>query len=62
MITYWFMALYCTAKTAAFEGAVAAGAEWIPAIQAAWTEADQALWAGVLNFWFLGRVFDRVRP
>ncbi len=25
-------------------------------------EADQALWAGVLNFWFLGRVFDRVRP
>jgi hypothetical protein len=26
-----------------------------------WTEADQALWAGVLNFWFLGRVFDRVR-
>ena len=28
----------------------------------AWTEADQALWAGVLNFWFLGRVFDKVRP
>ncbi|WP_240125818.1 hypothetical protein [Thermomonas alba] len=48
--------------TAAFVGAVDAGAEWIPAIQAAWTEADQALWAGVLNFWFLGRVFDRVRP
>ena len=23
--------------------------------------ADQALWAGVLNFWFLGRVFDRAR-
>jgi len=62
VITYWFMALYCAAKTAAFVGAVDAGAEWIPAIQAAWTEADQALWAGVLNFWFLGRVFDRVRP
>ena len=31
------------------------------AILHAWTEADQALWAGVLNFWFLGRVFDRVR-
>ena len=62
VITYWFMALYCAAKTAAFVGAVEAGAEWIPAIQAAWTEADQALWAGVLNFWFLGRVFDRVRP
>ncbi|TSE27794.1 hypothetical protein Tther_02495 [Tepidimonas thermarum] len=62
VITYWFMALYCAAKTAAFVGAIQAGADWIAAIQAAWTEADQALWAGVLNFWFLGRVFDRVRP
>lgn len=62
VITYWFMALYCAAKTAAIVGAVDAGVEWIPAIQAAWTDADQALWAGVLNFWFLGRVFDRVRP
>jgi len=62
VITYWFMALYCAAKTAAFVGAIQAGSDWIAAIQAAWTEADQALWAGVLNFWFLGRVFDRVRP
>lgn len=31
------------------------------AVLHAWTEADQALWAGVLNFWFLRRVFDRVR-
>ncbi|BBA33672.1 uncharacterized protein sS8_1715 [Methylocaldum marinum] len=38
------------------------GADWGVAILHAWTEADQALWAGVLNFWFLGRVFDRVRP
>jgi hypothetical protein len=61
VITYGFMTLYCAAKTAAFVGAAEAGADWIPVIQAAWTEADQALWAGVLNFWFLGRVFDRVR-
>ena len=61
VITYWFMALYCAAKTAVFIGAVDADVEWIAAIQAAWTDADQALWAGVLNFWFLGRVFDRVR-
>lgn len=61
VITYWFMALYCAAKTAVFIGAVEAGVDWIPAIQAAWTDADQALWAGVLNFWFLGRVFDRVK-
>jgi hypothetical protein len=61
VITYWFMALYCAAKTAAFMAALTAGAGWGPAILHAWTEADQALWAGVLNFWFLGRVFDRIR-
>ena len=61
VITYWFMALYCAAKTAAFVGVVSAGADWTTAVVQAWTEADQALWAGVLNFWFLGRVFERVR-
>lgn len=61
VITYWFMGLYCAAKTAAFIAAVNAGIDWGTTILHAWTEADQALWAGVLNFWFLGRVFDRVR-
>jgi hypothetical protein len=61
VITYWFMALYCAAKTAAFVGVVSAGVDWPLAVMKAWTEADQALWAGVLNFWFLGRVFERVR-
>ena len=61
VITYWFMGLYCATKTAAFAAALTAGAGWGEAILHAWTEADQALWAGVLNFWFLGRVFDRVR-
>lgn len=61
IITYWFMALYCAAKTAAFAAALHGGAGWGVAILHAWTEADQALWAGVLNFWFLGRVFDRAR-
>ena len=62
VITYWFMALYCAAKTATVAAAVTGGAGWGVAILYAWTEADQALWAGVLNFWFLGRVFERVRP
>jgi hypothetical protein len=62
VITYWFMLLYCSAKTAAFIGALDADIGWLTAIQAAWGEADQALWAGVLNFWFLGRVFERVKP
>lgn len=62
VITYWFMGLYCAAKTAAFFAALSAEATWAATIEAGWTDADQALWAGVLNFWFLGRVFDRVRP
>ena len=62
VITYWMMALYCAAKTVAFVAGVNAGTSWDTAILHAWTEADQALWAGVLNFWFLGRVFDKVRP
>ena len=61
IITYWLMALYCAAKTVAFVAALNAGAGWGAAVLAAWSEADQALWAGVLNFWFLGRVFDRAR-
>ena len=61
IITYWLMALYCAAKTVGFVAALNAGAGWGAAVLAAWSEADQALWAGVLNFWFLGRVFDRGR-
>ena len=61
VLTYWFMALYCTAKVAAFIGVLNAGASWIDAVSQTWSEADQALWSGVLNFWFIGRVFDRVR-
>ena len=62
IITYWLMALYCAAKTVAFVSALNGGAGWDAAVLTAWSEADQALWAGVLNFWFLGRVFDRVKP
>jgi hypothetical protein len=60
VITYWLMALYCAAKTAAFAAAITAGAGWELAILRAWTEADQALWAGVLNFWYLSRTLDKM--
>lgn len=59
IITYWFMALYCAAKAAVFFSAFHEVGEWITAVKRCWTEADQALLAGILNFWFLGRVFDR---
>ena len=59
VITYLFMALYCTAKGTAFFAAINGGAGWVEAVQVAWTGADQALWAGVLNFWCVGRVWER---
>ena len=59
VITYLFMVLYCTAKGTAFFAALNGGAGWVEAVQAAWTAADQALWSGVLNFWFLSRVWER---
>ena len=59
VITYLFMALYCTAKATAFFAALNAGAGWGAAVLAAWSDADQALWAGVLNFWYVGRVWER---
>ena len=61
VITYWFMALYCAAKTSTVAAAVTGGAGWGVAVLYAWTEADQALWGRVLKILFLGRVFDRVR-
>ena len=61
VITYWFMGLFCAVKTATFAASIHGGADGASALQMAWTEADQALWAGVLNFWFVGRVFDKGR-
>jgi len=61
IITYWFMALYCASKSAVFVLAFDVGDNFTSAFQQVWTESDQALWAGVLNFWFLGRVFEKQR-
>ncbi len=61
VITYWFMALYCAAKTATFMAIFHASGDWMIAAKAVWTEADMALWAGILNFWFLGRVLDKAK-
>ena len=62
IITYWFMALYCAAKAAVLMSAFQNSAEWAVAVKQSWTESDQALWAAVLNFWFLGRVFEKLKP
>lgn len=59
IITYWFMALYAAAKIAAFVALLYSGAQMSDAIKAIWTDSDMALFGGILNFYFIGRVFDK---
>ena len=61
IITYWFMLLYCSVKMAALASALLGGADLLPSLTVMWTSEDMAVWAGLLIFWFLGRVFDRAR-
>lgn len=61
MITYLFMLVYCFAKFAAIKAAMSSGVDVYQAVLKSWTESDQALWASVLNFWFLGRVFEKMK-
>lgn len=50
-ITLAFTGLYIGIKVAAFmDGATLAEC---------WTPSDEALFAGIVNFWFMGRVFER---
>lgn len=61
VITYWFMLLYCVVKVATFWSAIEQQEPVLDALYATWTTADTALFAGIINFWFLGRVFDKVK-
>jgi hypothetical protein len=59
VITYLFMATYCVVKAAGIALAIKAGVSWEATVLHAWTEADQAMWAGILNFWYVGRAWER---
>lgn len=61
VITYWFFAIYCSAKIAMFIGMIQTHTAIIEAIKLIWTVDDQALLAGILNFWFLNRVFEKTK-
>jgi hypothetical protein len=51
VITYSFFAMFAVVKVSALLN----GAP----LSAVWTEGDAGLFAGILNFYFLGRVFER---
>ncbi|AYA47268.1 hypothetical protein SNK19_23135 [Ralstonia pseudosolanacearum] len=59
VVTYLFVLMYTGVKLSTFVGSAQAGVGFGPALLAAWSEADQALLAGILNFWFISRVWER---
>jgi len=61
VITYAFFGLYAAVKLATYVALLQSGVGWGEAVKAVWTDADMALWSGILNFYFLGRVFDKPR-
>ena len=61
VVTYWFMALFCSVKVALFFSYMQTDVSWVDAIKLLWGESDMALFAGIMNFWFLGRVWDKIK-
>lgn len=59
VITYSFFGLYSMVKIAAYVTVIQAGTGWANAAAIIWTDADMGLLSGILNFYFLGRVFDK---
>lgn len=62
LITFqWVVLLYPGVIVATFLLYIEAGRPPLEAIVAVFGPDEKALVAGILNFWFLGRVFDRVK-
>jgi hypothetical protein len=59
VVTYLFVLMYAGVKVSTFVGSVQTGVGFGAALLAAWTAADQALLSGILNFWFISRVWER---
>jgi hypothetical protein len=57
----WGVFLYPAVIVCGFIVLVQSGVSVLQALPAVFGPEEKALVAGILNFWFLGRVFDRVR-
>jgi hypothetical protein len=57
----WVVFLYPAVIICGFVVLVQSGTSVLQALPAVFGPEEKALVAGILNFWFLGRVFDRVR-
>jgi hypothetical protein len=61
VITYIVIGLYVTAKIFLIVQAGQHNQNLGEMVKLLWTEDDQGILAGILNFWFLGRVFDKAK-
>jgi len=62
VVTYYFLALFGAVKLCALGLALMGAVSWadkLGAVVACWSAEDAAILAGVLSFWFVGRVFDK---
>ncbi|OPY13034.1 MAG: hypothetical protein A4E69_01873 [Syntrophus sp. PtaB.Bin138] len=57
----WVVFLYPAVIVASFVVLVQNGTPILQALPIVFGEPEKALVSGILNFWFLGRVFDRVK-
>lgn len=60
--TYYFLLLFGAVKFAALGLALLGAVGWVDklgAVVACWSAEDAAVLAGILSFWFVGRVFDK---
>jgi hypothetical protein len=60
-ITFMIFHAWVAVKVAAFVQLFDQSLSWSVAIQAMWTDNDVAMLSGVVNFYFLGRVFEKKR-
>lgn len=57
-VTYMVVGFWAIVKVAAYVQ-LSGDLPWEVAIQTIWGDNDWAMFAGIINFWFLGRVFEK---
>lgn len=58
-LTFAFFGIYAAGRIATALMAFKAGVPALQVLAAIWTAEDQVVFAGILNFWYVGRVLDR---
>lgn len=58
-VTYIVFAMWVTTKVIMFKYYASTDISLMEIVKVWWDPADQAMLAAILNFWFMGRVFDK---